>query len=231
MSNIQINSYNIIPIPKLFNSDLTTTDYWVFNDPSMGSIDTPSTEINFDSRSDGTNNWYGIDLEQAGIFGTGNLSQTDFDCRWNQLSNTTGQYAGWLHNYSGFSSTSQAEGYDTAQHALCTNFDNGQMYTGAVTNATWSAGNDSYTVSFAVGVRYYYELKLRGGDTLTLSNFTDSSYSTVSGTSVTTGTAVTNAMAEHMRYWKMGNYVGGAGGAAFPIDLQAPFSFYNGIRP
>ena len=163
MSNIQINSYNIIPIPKLFNSDLTTTDYWVFNDPSMGSIDTPSTEINFDSRSDGTNNWYGIDLEQAGIFGAGNLSQTDFDCRWNQLSNTTGQYA--------------------------------------------------------------------GGDTLTLSNFTDSSYSTVSGTSVTTGTAVTNAMAEHMRYWKMGNYVGGAGGTSFPIDLQAPFSFYNGIRP
>jgi hypothetical protein len=101
-----------------FNSDLTTTDYWVFNDSGMGSINTGSTEINADSRSDGTNNWFGIDLEQEGIFGAGNLSQTDFDCRWNQLTNTSGLYAGWLHNYSGFSSTDQSEGYNTAQQFL-----------------------------------------------------------------------------------------------------------------
>jgi len=227
------NPYRYVVPPAEFNSLLTDTDYWVFNDASMGSIDTGNTLIDIDLRSDGTNNWYGIDLEQAGIFGAGNLSQTDFDIRWNQYTNTAGLYAGWKHCYSGFSSSSQATGYDVNQYSLCTNFDNGNMYTGAVANSDFYANNDPYTVSFLVNVRYFFELKLRDGDTITLGIFPDENYTTPDGESTLTGSDVTNAMAEHMRYWKMGNWLSGStsGGDSFPVDCTAPYSFYNGVRP
>jgi len=219
------------PDPE-FNSLLTNTDYWVFNDASMGSIDTDSNEIDIDLRSDGTNNWYGIDLEQAGIFGADNLSQTDFDVRWNQYTNTAGLYAGWNHSYSGFSSSSQATPYNSTQYSLCTNFDNAHYYTGGVANGTWYAPNDGAALTFLVNVRYYWELKLRDGDTLTLTNFSNSNYTTAVDTSITTGTEITNAMAGHMRYWKMGNWLGTeSGGDSFPVDCAAPYSFYNGVRP